>query len=166
MRRLKDIYFWLVVIIVTATILSIVAVFNHWLHLNFHIGPLYFTHWLAIIGTAFIAVYVPIYSFLKRHKPNTRKSILVIHVLGNLIAVMLVSIHFTSQITRPQQALPQFGTGILLYFIMFALVVSGIIRRFGILSGLERYWKFLHINLAVSFYLVIVVHVLHGLHLL
>ena len=166
MKRIKDIYLWLVIIILTATLLSVIAIFKHWLNLNFHFGPLYFTHWLAIIGTAFIAIYVPIYSYLKRHKPQTRKSILAIHVVGNLLAVMLVSIHFTSQITRPPQALPQFGTGILLYFLMLALVVTGILRRFNILGSLEKYWKFIHINLAISFYLVIVVHVLHGLHLL
>jgi len=72
---------------------------------------------------------------------------------------MFVSIHFTQQISRPPQAFPQLGTGIVLYAAMILLVLTGFFLRFKPV----RYSRVLHTSVAVSFYLIIVVHVLHGL---
>jgi hypothetical protein len=164
-ERLKSRYLLFVILIILATILLIIAMLGGWLNVYFFIGPFLFAHWLGIAGTAFIAIYVPIYSLLRRNKLKTPGALLATHILGNLLAVMLISIHFISQVYRVIQALPQVAAGALSYFILLALVVTGILLSFGILKRLERLWKFIHITLAAFFYLVTVIHLLHVLNI-
>jgi DMSO/TMAO reductase YedYZ heme-binding membrane subunit len=83
-----------------------------------------------------------------------------------MLSFLLISIHFWGQLGRPAQFYPDLGTGIVLYIVMVLLVWTGFSERFQILPKLGRKWKFLHINMATAFYLVILVHILHGLGLL
>ena len=165
-RRLINIYFLSALLIVLATVFLIVAVYTRFLRLHFYFEEFYIHHWLSSIGTVFIAFFTPAYYFLKRRYPKHFRTLLKAHVFGNLLSVMSVSIHFVQEISRPPQAFPQLGTGVVLYASMILLVLTGFFLRFQNKRSMTRYWRFLHTSVTVSFYLIILVHVLHGLEVI
>ncbi len=170
---LKDINLWVALTIILVTTILSLATFFRWLRLRFQVGPFSFTHWLVWIGALFIAFYTPIYYILKRRNPRLVKILIKVHVFGNLLAVMLISIHYAQQMGRPAQFYPELGTGLTLYIVMFILVSTGFLHRFGILDKLGRYRiilphqnRFLHIAITLTFYLVIIVHALRNMGIL
>lgn len=153
-------------LIVIVTVILMVAVYTRFLNLHIYVGPFYIHHWLSWTGTVFIAFFTPVYYLAKRRAPAKLKTLLKIHVFGNLIAVMFVSIHFTQQISRPPQAYPDIGTGIVLYATMILLVLTGFFLRFQIAKKSRTALKFIHTSATVTFYLIILVHILHGLEVI
>ena len=103
------------------------------------------------------------YSFLKRRYPKRLKTLLGVHILGNLVSFMFVSAHYAHQLGRPRQFYPKLGTGVTLYTTLLLLVSTGFFQRFGLGRRLGRYWRFVHVSVTMSFYIIILVHVLHGL---
>jgi hypothetical protein len=91
---------------------------------------------------------------------------LSIHMVGNALAFLLVSIHFTQQVTRSPSNYPELGTGILLYATTLLLVATGIVLYSGAASRYVRQMHFLHPTLALTFYLTIFVHILQGLSII
>ncbi len=83
-----------------------------------------------------------------------------VHVTGNLLAVLLVSIHFAHQVTRPASAYPDLGTGIVLYTSMILLVASGLVLVSGISQKYFKQIRFLHTAYATTFYTVIIIHIM------
>jgi len=120
-------------------------------------------HWIGWAGTLYIAFATPVYPLVKRRHPHRMRKALFLHVVGNLLAVLLVSIHFAHQVTRPASSYPDLGTGVVLYAAMILLVASGMVLVSGVGKRLMRHMRFLHPALALSFYLVIVMHIIHGL---
>jgi len=120
-------------------------------------------HWIGFIGTLYIAFATPIYPIVKRKIPQHLGKMLNVHVLGNLVGVLLVSIHFAHQVTRPTDSYPDLGTGIVLYATMIMLVATGFILVSGFGGKLFRQIRFLHPAFALTFYLVIVMHIIHGI---
>ncbi len=128
---------------------------------GFFVGPLVFTHWMSLIGGFWIAIVTPIYYLLKHHRPNRIKALIRIHLFGNLIAFMLISIHFTFWITT----VSFIGTGLALFVSVFTLVVTGLLQRFTTLNS-RRPIRFLHFSMTTAFYLILVIHILaHMVHL-
>ena len=85
-------------------------------------------------------------------------------MFGNLLAFMLISLHFASQISRPASSYPELGTGIVLYIAMVLLVGTGFLQRFQLIPSIKpQSYRFIHVGSAVAFYLIIIVHILHGL---
>lgn len=82
---------------------------------------------------------------------------------GNLIAIALITVHFSQQLSRPAEFYPDLGTGIALYVTLVVLVVTGILMRFGIGRARYRWWRYLHGGVTTTLYIVIVFHALHGL---
>ena len=144
----------LIIIIVT------IGTHQRWWDLRFALGPLSFTHWLAIIGAGQIAIFLPIYSYVKRHTKRLPKTFLTMHVFGNLLAFLLVSIHFAQQSGRPPEFAADHRTGLILYTILAISVATGFLRRFGIIRSLMRTWVFVHVSMILSFYIVLIVHIL------
>jgi hypothetical protein len=161
--RLRNLYFWAAVAIVLVTVYLSFGAYVGWFQLGFFIGPYRFNHWLSWIGFLFVALYTPLYHFLKRRYPKRAKTLLGTHVIGNLLSFLLISVHFASQLGRPAQFFPDLGTGIILYAMVTIMVATGILQRFQIGSSFLRKWRFLHTSMATSFYLVILVHILQGL---
>jgi hypothetical protein len=124
------------------------------------------THWFAWIGTIYLVVASPIQPIIKRKAPTHYKTMLKIHMIGNLLAVLLVSIHFSQQVTRPATAYPELGTGILLYATMILLVSTGLLRYLGVPKQYFKQEIFLHSAFALMFYTVIIVHILHGISII
>jgi hypothetical protein len=57
--------------------------------------------------------------------------LLDMHNFGLLIAFLLISIHFSGQMSRPAQSFPDLGEGIALFTTMVLLVATGMYQRFG-----------------------------------
>jgi len=137
------------------------------IHFGFFVGPFRLNHWFVWIGTVYVALAVPVIAVLKRKRPNTYKTLIRVHVFGNLLAFLLISIHFAGQIGRPAAFYPNLGTGLVLYIAMIILVGTGVLQRFHLVPSIKpQTYRFLHTSSAVTFYLVIGVHILHGLGIL
>ena len=117
-------------------------------------------HWIGWVGTLYISFATPLYPIVKRKYPIHIKKMLNIHVTGNLLAVLLVSIHFAHQVTRPASAYPDLGTGIVLYTSMILLVASGLVLVSGISQKYFKQMRFLHPAYATTFYTVIIIHIM------
>lgn len=156
----------LALLMVVVTVFLMIAVYTRFLQLHILVGEFYIHHWLSWAGALFIAFFTPAYYLTKRRSPAKLKSLLKIHVFGNLIAAMFVSIHFTQQISRPAQFYPDLGTGIVLYATLILLVLTGFSLRFQIAKASRTALRFIHTSATVTFYLIILVHILHGLELI
>jgi hypothetical protein len=161
-NRFRDYRFWVALALVVTTAILMYAVYARLLVLRFEVAGESAHHVLSWAGVLFIAIYTPIYYWLKRSYPNRYRTLLGVHMFGNLTAVMALSLHFTHQITRPATAYPDLGTGVVLYPAVLLLVLAGFVLAFGF-SKKYDHWRFFHSSLAVTFYMVIVVHLLHGL---
>ena len=164
MKNLKSAEFWAALAIIIATLCLMVADYLDWIHFGFFVGPFRANHWFVWIGTSYIAFAVPIIAILKKRLQSRFKTLFGVHVFGNLLAFLLVSIHFVAQIGRPSTAYPQLGTGLALYIIMIMLVATGFTHRFQLIPQIKSQTrKFVHVGLTFSFYIIIGIHILHGL---
>ncbi len=155
--------FWVASLILLITIILSVVAFVQWYNLSFFVGSLFFVHWLSIIGTAFIVSLVPVYVVLKRTRARSFKKLLKIHVFGNLLAFLLVSVHFAQNIGRLVDFYFRLEYGFLLFLFLAVIVATGMIERFGAKLSFVRYVKPVHKYSVVVFYLVIIIHVLRSL---
>ena len=162
----KDIYFWISILLLCLTDLLFIASYFRWFNFGTVVGPYRLNHWLAWLGFLFIGIHVPLFVTLKRRYVNRIRLFLGIHVVGNLLAFMLISIHFATQISRPSQFYPDLGTGLALYIIMPALVTTGFLLRFNLITKYRKSWRFLHTGLVVSLFILLLVHILQGIQLL
>lgn len=167
MKPLKDFGFWSALITLLVTVYLSVAAYLRWLSLSFRIGALFFPHWLGITGFLFIGIYTPTYYVLKRRYSKRIKNLVRIHVFGNLLSFMLISIHTAQQLGRPPQFYPDLGAGLALYVIALILVATGFIHRYGLLARFGKYQmphrnRWTHVALTLSFYIVVIVHALRN----
>ena len=95
--------------------------------------------------------------------PHKIRLFLTIHVLGNLLANLFITIHFASQISRPAQFFPNLGTGLTLYTFLIILVITGFLQRFALINKYRKTWKFLHTSSIMTLFIIIVIHLLHGI---
>jgi hypothetical protein len=121
------------------------------------------THWMGWGGALYIAFSSPIQPLVKRKAPRHLRTGLSIHMIGNSLAFLLVSIHFAQQLTRPPSSYPDLGTGIALYAATTLLVATGILLYSGMTKKFVKPLHFLHPAFALAFYLIVIVHILHGL---
>jgi len=164
MKTLKSAEFWVALSIIIATVCLMVADYLDWVHFGFLVGSFRANHWFVWIGTLYVGFAVPIIAMLKKRLPSKFKALFGVHVFGNLIAFLLVSLHFVGQIGRPATAYPQLGTGLALYFIMVLLVATGFTHKFQLIPQIKSQTrKFVHVGLTFSFYIIIGIHILHGL---
>lgn len=133
------------------------------INVGFLVGSYRFHHWLVIVGSFYVAIISPFFAVLKRIKLNSFRSLMRVHVFGNLLAFVLVSIHFAGQLSRPLAFYPDLGSGVGLYFAMALLVFTGFLLRYGLVSGgSRRFLRLIHVLSVAFFYLVILVHALQG----
>ncbi len=158
-----DINFWGIILILLLTVHLDTAIFLGRLNLNYTVFGTRLPHLLVILGSSFIALFTPLYYLLKRINPRQYKNLLKLHMFGNTSSLLLVSTHFVYRLV-----LLPLGIGELLFFFVLISVLSGFIYRFNILKPFKKlnediphYNRFLHISLTISFYLVLVFHLLN-----
>ena len=115
-----------------------------------------FTHWAAWIGGLWIAFVTPIYFVLKHRRPKRIRALIRIHMFGNLVAFLLISVHFTYWVIF----VSFIGTGMALFVAVLTLVVTGLLQRFVMIQNSRRYIGFIHISMTTAFYLILIVHIL------
>jgi hypothetical protein len=128
--------------------------------LGYKLGPHWLNHWLGWLSMGFIVIYVPIFVILKKRKPKIYPKLMKVHEIGFIIAFMLVSLHIGAQIRRVFP--PEIGTGIAAYVSLLALVVTGIMRKNQILATRMATLRLVHLSMVVSFFLVIMLHVIRA----
>jgi hypothetical protein len=157
--------FWLSSVILIVTVILSVVAYVSWYELLFFVDVA-FIHWLGLGGTIFIAAFVPIYYVLKRNKAGKIKTLLRIHVFGNLLGFLLVSVHFSQNIGRLAGFYPRLSDGFLLFLVMAVIVATGVIERFAGKPKLVRYTKPIHGYTVAVFYLIVFVHTLQGFNII
>lgn len=164
MKILRNLEFWAALSIIIATVCLMVADNLRLIHFAFLVGPFRANHWFVWMGTLYIAFAAPIIAVSKRRYPSRYTTLFRVHVFGNLLAFLLISLHFAGQIGRPAAFYPQLGTGLALYIIMVLLVATGFTHRFQLIPRIKSQTrKFVHVGLTFSFYVIIGIHILHGL---
>ena len=123
---------------------------------GFLVGPLLFTHWMSLIGGFWIAFVTPLFYVVKHRRPERIKVLLRLHVFGNLVAFMLISVHFTYWIV----SVSFMGTGLALFAAVLTLVVTGLLQRFNMMQNSGRHIRFIHISMTTAFYLILTIHIL------
>ena len=163
----KENDFWICGLILTVTVFLIIAKILDSVNFGFFVGPFRLHHWFVLIGALYLVLAVPVFSISRRRHPNHARSLLRLHMFGNLSAFALISLHFTSEISRPVEYFPNLGTGLASYIALILLVATGIFQRFPLTLKIRaQTYRFLHTGAAVTVYLIIVIHILHGLGLL
>jgi hypothetical protein len=163
-KVLKSLEFWAALSIIITVVCLMIADNLGWIHFGFFVGPFRANHWFVWIGTLYIAFTVPIVAILKRRYLSKFLALFRVHIFGNLLAFLLISLHFAGQISRPAEFYPDLGTGLALYIIMLLLVVTGFTHRFQLIPRImSQTRKFVHVGLSFSFYIIIGIHILHGL---
>ena len=163
-RRKPELWASLLILLVTA-VFSVVA-YVRWFSLGFFVGSLFFVHWLGLAATFFIAALVPIYYVLKRRRPKTIKTLLRLHVFGNLFSFLLVSVHFAQNTGRLSGFYLRLEEGFILFLVLSIIVATGMLERFGARHKVVRYTKPVHRYTVAIFYIVMVVHVLQALNII
>ncbi len=163
---LKYSEFWLSLLILLVTLLFSAVAYVRWYSLGFFVGSLFFVHWLGLAATVFIAVLVPVYYVLKRRRPQKLKTLLRLHVFGNLFSFLLVSIHFAQNTGRLSGFIPRLEDGFVLFLVLSIIVATGMLERFGARHKIVKYTKPVHRYAVAVFYLVMAVHVLQSLSII
>lgn len=161
--RFKDPYFISVLIIILGIIYLALTNYLEWWDLHLRIGPIFIHHWFSITGASFIATFAPAYRILKRRRPKSYRTLIRIHIFGNLFAAMLISVHFGHHMHRPWAILPDLRSGIALYATVSLLIATGILQRFQFAPRLRKSWRLIHLASTVTFYIVITIHLLQRL---
>jgi len=164
MSNLKKVEFFSAVLLIVTAASFFIAAYLDWIDFGVVIGSFRFNHWLVWVGALYIAFAVPVYALLKRRYAVGLRKLLGFHVFGNLTAFVLIAIHFSNQISRPAAFYPDLGTGLTMFVAMLLLVATGFSHRFGVVRRVSpQTHRLVHIGLALSFYLIIGIHILHGL---
>ena len=160
LSKRRSLSIWLSFAAVAVGLMFAVLSYLGLIPLSYKLGPYWLNHWLGWLAMGLIAIYVPVFVILKKRTPKIYGKLIKVHEIGFIVAFMLVSLHIGSQIRRVFP--PEIGTGIAAYISLLALVVTGIMRKNQILATRMATLRTIHLSMAVSFFLVIVVHVIRA----
>ena len=166
MRYYRNSDFWASLLVLLVTVILSVVAYVNWFSLSFFVGDLFFVHWLGLAATVFIAALVPVYYVLKRKSPKNIRTLLRLHVFGNLLSFLLVSIHFAQNTGRISGFYPRLEDGFILFLVLSLIVITGVLERFRVRPKLVKYTKPIHRYAVLIFFLVMTVHVLQGFNLI
>lgn len=163
-----DPYFIVAFIIILLTVHITVATYLR-RFIWWHSGVYSISHVFSWIGSMYIVVYTPIFHIIKRRYIKKMRTLLNLHIFGNLLSFMGISIHFANQLGRPEFFRPEFGLGFITYLALILLVSSGFLFRFRILSSLERdfekktevphYNRAFHFSITLTYYFILLFHI-------
>ena len=166
MKKYRTLEFWLTLLLLLVAVITSVAAYIFWYRLTFFVGSYLLIHWLGIIATTFIVVSIPIHYVIKRKRSQNFKRILKVHIIGNLVAFLLISIHFAQNIARLAEAPERLGIGFVLYLVLSLIVATGIVERYQKNGKLLIYIKHIHKYTALILYSVMLIHLLEGFNIL
>ena len=118
--------FWFALTIVASAVVLMILTYNGkltFIYINLNFTTIH--HLFSWIGAGFIVVFTPLFYYLKRRLPRSYKSLIQIHVFGNLVAFVLISVHFAHHLREFEEIIPHPGTGAPLYTSVALLVITG-----------------------------------------
>jgi hypothetical protein len=151
---------WVAFAAVAVGLVLAVLSYSGLMPLGYKLGPYWLNHWIGWLSFGFIIIYVPIFIVLKKRNTKIYGKLIRVHAVGFIVAFMLVSLHIGSQIRRVFP--PEIGTGIAAYVCLLVLVVTGIMQRNQMLTARIGTLRFVHLSMVVSFFLVIIFHVIRA----
>ena len=151
---------WLSFAAVAAGLVLAVLSYLGLIPLGYKLGPYWLNHWVGWLSVGFITIYVPFFIILKKRNSKIYGTLIKVHEVGFIVAFILVSLHIGSQIRRVFP--PEIGTGSAAYVCLLVLVVTGIMQRNQILTKRTSTLRFVHLSMVVSFFLIIVFHVVRA----
>ena len=151
---------WVEFAAVAVGLVLVVLSYSGLIPLGYKLGPYWLNHWIGWLAFGFIIIYVPIFIVLKKRNIKIYGNLIRIHQVGFIVAFILVSLHIGSQIRRVFP--PEIGTGIAAYVSLLVLVVTGIMQRNQIFATRMGTLRSVHLSMVVSFFLVIVLHVIRA----
>ncbi len=166
LKHYRNSEFWASLLILLVTVFFSAVAYVRWYSLGFFVGSLFFVHWLGLAATGFIAALVPVYYVLKRRRPQKIKTLLKIHVFGNLTSFLLVSVHFAQNTGRLSGFYPRLEDGFVLFLVLSIIVATGMLERFGAGHKLVKYTKPVHRYAVAIFYLVMTIHMMQSLNII
>lgn len=166
MKNYAKLDFKITLIFLVVTVIMSIVAFNFWYELIFFVGSYIFIHWLGIIAALFILISVPVYYVLKRTKPQSFKKILRIHVLGNIFAFLLISMHFFQNLGRLAGSLQRLGTGFVLYLFLTLIVTTGVLEMYQTNGKLHRIARIIHKYGFIFLYSSLIIHMMEGFNVL
>lgn len=131
-----------------------------------YVPPLPVHHWFSWAGAGFIGIYTPLFYYLKSRYREKYQTLIKIHVYGNLISFIFISLHFAEHLREFFVLIPHPGTGLPLYTAVVLLVATGMTVRFQLVRSLMKGSRSLHVSVTAAFYLIVLYHILHGLGIL
>jgi hypothetical protein len=152
-------------VLFAAVVVSVVA-YVYWVDLLFFVGSLFFVHWLGLAAILFIITFVPIYYFVKRKRPKKIKTLLRVHVFGNLLSFLFVSVHFAQNTGRLSGFPLRLEEGFVLFGVLSLIVATGVFERFGPKGKLVKFIRPVHRYTVAVLYLIVIVHTLQGFHII
>ncbi len=158
--------FRLTVGLMLVNIFVVVGTYFRLWNLRIPIGSFSLQHWFAIIGGAYLIIFVGLFIYLKRRDVVRIGTLMKVHVFGNLVAFIFISAHFGQQMGRPAASAPDLGTGLSTYLILLILVGTGFMMRFGLLKRRRETWHLLHLGISLSLFIVVVIHALRNFGIL
>jgi hypothetical protein len=156
MRHHFKLMMGIVVILILATIGSYLRL---WL-LGQMIGPFRLAHWFAIFSSSYILIVTVFFAYGRRFTSLNRFFLLMLHTFGNLLASVLIFMHFAHHLSRPPQAFPQLGTGISSMLLMILILPTGFSLRFGFLPQQRETWRIIHVGVSIALLIVVIIHTL------
>lgn len=136
-----------------------IGVYAGWWSFSGTVGPLRLNHFLGIMGGAYILVSLPVFRLARRRSHSTFAG----GVFGNLVAFVLISMHFAQQTAR--SPMPLLGTGLAAYVLVVALVVAGFMQ-WSLPASRPRAWRLVYGGAALALYVVVGVHALRNFGIL
>ena len=160
--------FWIALTIIAVSAIVVLLVYLGVARIPFFLVNIFgfensLVHWSGWVGSLIILATTASYSLRKRAFHKTSGRLLRLHVFGNLLGFLLISIHFIHQVTRPASNYPELGTGIVLYSAMLILVFTGFTTFFQVKPEWGKYYRFLHPAAAFTLLMDIILHIIHGI---
>ena len=160
--------FWVALAIILVTAVSVALVLLRMTRIPFMIVDVLgvrnsLVHWAGWAGAITVLVVTASYVHRKRVLRAPSAGTLRLHAFGNLLGFLLISIHFSHEITRPPANYPDLGTGVVQYAAMIMLVSTGFTAFFAVRPAWASYYRFLHPAAALTLLMTIVLHIIHDL---
>lgn len=154
------------ILLLAVTILLAIGTYLRVLDLHFLVGNYYFHHWIAIIGGAYLVISTALFAYFKHYSKMKKGSLLKFHTTGNLLAVMLIAIHFGQHLGRPAEFAPDLRAGLATFLLLVIALAAGILMFFGIAPQKRGSWYLIHAGFALSLFIVVLIHALNNFGLL
>lgn len=154
--------FRLAVTLLAVILCAFVVTYTGLWSIQARIGPYSLHHWFSIIGGGYILGFVAVYAAVKGRPGVRRGSLLTAHVFGNLLALVLISIHFAQHLSRHAHSAVELGTGLTAFILLTVAVAAGFMMRFGLAPEHRNTWRVIHVGVGLSLFVVIGIHALHN----